>query len=136
MLTNKFLAKISKEKSGFTLIEVLLVVTIIGILSSIALATFQHYRDLAFDITIQSDLNNFSKAQGMYFNDHQEYIGAVGESLSSSEGNDYTLPGFRTSKGVKITILSSPDPFIAQGQHTQTDSIFNCNVETSSITKL
>ena len=60
-------------QKGFTLVELMIVVAIIGILAAIAIPQFSSYRMKAFNSAAQSDLRNFKTAMEAAFADDQQY---------------------------------------------------------------
>jgi type IV pilus assembly protein PilA len=60
-------------QNGFTLVELMIVVAIIGILAAIAIPQFAAYRQRAFNSAAQSDLKNFKTAMETDFADNQAY---------------------------------------------------------------
>jgi type IV pilus assembly protein PilA len=72
------LSKMRKSsQKGFTLVELMIVVAIIGILAAIAIPQFAAYRQRAFNSSAQSDLRNFKTAMETDFADNQEYQAAL-----------------------------------------------------------
>jgi len=51
-----------KTQKGFTLIELMIVIAIIGILAAIAIPQFSQYRQKAADTTAQADVKNLLTA--------------------------------------------------------------------------
>jgi prepilin-type N-terminal cleavage/methylation domain-containing protein len=82
------------NREGFTLIEMLIVVVIIGILAAIALPKFGTTRNRAFYSTVQSDLTNLRNVQETYYQ----------TSGSFSYASDLSDLDFEPSSGVSIEI--------------------------------
>lgn len=78
---------------GFTLLELLVTVAIVGILAAIALPAFLQYRERAWDAVAESDLRNSITAQEAFFVDNESYRSCI----SSFDCETY-LPGFRISR--------------------------------------
>jgi prepilin-type N-terminal cleavage/methylation domain-containing protein len=61
------LQKLRSNKEGFTLIELMIVIAIIGILAAIAIPNFIAYRNKAFCSKAESDANNIAADIADYF---------------------------------------------------------------------
>jgi len=61
------------NQKGFTLVELMIVVAIIGILAAIAIPQFAAYRQKAYNSSAQSDLKNAKTAAEAYYADYQHY---------------------------------------------------------------
>ena len=75
-----------KKRSGFTLIEMLIVVVVIGILAAIAIPKFQNTKGKANSASLRSDLRNLATAEESYYYDNGTYtasISAMNLSLTS-----------------------------------------------------
>jgi prepilin-type N-terminal cleavage/methylation domain-containing protein len=94
-------------QGGFTLIEMIVVVAIIGILTAIALPQFAGRQGIAYDKMVQSDCRLMASAQEAYFVDHLTY------------SSDCTsLPAFTQSDGVIVTdCTGTPDSFRVETDH-------------------
>lgn len=86
-------------KSGFTIVELLIVIAVIAILAAISIVTYTGIQNRSYDTSVQSDLRNFANLLEMYNADRGDYprsmsdvawmhnnIGKVSISTNSYEG--------------------------------------------------
>jgi type II secretion system protein G len=67
--------KNKKNNKGFTLIELMVVISIIGLLSSIVLASLKGARDKAKSVAFRESVMSFTKALELYRSDNGRYPG-------------------------------------------------------------
>lgn len=89
-----------KNQKGFTLIELMIVIAIIGILAAIAIPQFSAYRKRSYDSAAQADLRNAATAQEAYYVDNSIYT----ITAATLVGATY---GLYTSAGVVFGITSA-----------------------------
>lgn len=81
--------RLAREESGFTLVELLVVVAIIGILLAIAVPSFLGFEQRAYDAAARSELRNALPAVGSYRNDNESYAGMT---VAALRAYDQALP--------------------------------------------
>ena len=77
-----------RNKKGFTLIELMIVVAIIAILAAIAIPQFSSYRTRGYNTAARADVKNAYTAAQAYFSD---WPGATVD-LTKLQGAGYTHP--------------------------------------------
>ena len=81
-LRRKFAGLVTEE--GFTLIELMIVIAIIGILAAIALPKFASVKDTANRAKAESEMKNLQTALEMYYSKNQQY--PTKSNLTNMEG--------------------------------------------------
>jgi prepilin-type N-terminal cleavage/methylation domain-containing protein len=106
------------DKKGFTLIELIIVVVIIGLLVSIVVPKFANGKERAIVTSMRGDLHNLIGAQEGYFSNANTYYNGP-------------LPGtlpYNTSPGVVVTLSGvTPSGWGATASHfgtTKTCAVF------------
>lgn len=84
-----------ERRTGFTLVELLVVITVIGILAAIVIPRFTGSRERAFITTLKADLRNLSSQQEIHHGNQSSYT------------NDLSVLGFTASSGVAVTVVAA-----------------------------
>jgi type IV pilus assembly protein PilA len=98
-------------QSGFTLLELLVTLSIVGILSAIAIPEYRAYQQRAYDIRALGDLRTVALAEEAYFMGSERYLSCENESCAD-------LPGVsRLSKGVLLSVAADEELFTGTSYH-------------------
>lgn len=84
------------SRRGFTLIEILIVVVIIGILAAMAIPKFANSKDRAVIAQMKSDLRNLATAEEAFFYDSSKYT-----------TNFALMNNYEPSVGVTVTVAEA-----------------------------
>jgi type IV pilus assembly protein PilA len=98
------------RQEGFTLVELLVVVLIIGILAAIAIPTFLGQKDKANDGAAKSLLTTGVTAMETFYTDNQTYVGADGTTMKAIEPSiawTTTAGGLTSANAISISGLSA-----------------------------
>ena len=112
------LIKIGKRDEGFTLIELMIVIAIIGILAAIAIPQFSAYRKRSYNSAAQSDVRNIATTQEAYYVDESRY----GNDYSALTGSSY---GYFQSNNVTVGTTGSQSNYTVTGYHSSGDKTYS-----------
>lgn len=120
------------QNKGFTLIEILIVVMVVGALAAIAVPRYTGAKDKAYQAAMTADLRAAAILQEQYATENH------GQYFSGTATQDSPLNGFTPSKEVTVTftafnILGSQlGDWVAIAHHGQ--STENCEMRSGIIT--
>ena len=116
------LSKMHNREEGFTLIELMIVIAIIGILAAIAIPQFSAYRARSHNASANADLRNAITTQEAYYVDFQSYADAVADltddnyglvlssgvdlSVMTGDTTSYTMQAFNANAGDRAVTYS------------------------------
>jgi len=99
----------TRNEKGFTLIELMIVIAIIGILAAIAIPQFSSYRTKAYNAAAESDIRNAALAEESYYTEYQNYADTLDLLKSGNSGftNSANVTiGFSNVNNTSYTITS------------------------------
>lgn len=102
-----------KSSNGFTLLEMIIVIFIIGILSIAALMSYSGIQARARDISVQSDIDRMEALQTKFSLSNN----VVGKAYYSGDGPDIDL-GFTPTEGNVVSVVISSTDYCIRAYNT------------------
>ncbi len=101
-----------RKRNGFSIIEMLMVFTVVGLLATIVMIQVGSVRSRAYLTALRSDLRNFAISQESFYYDFDIY---------SADTASLSVRGFQTSEGSSIVINEATiSGWAATASHTGT----------------
>jgi len=115
------------SERGFSLMELLYIVLIIGALSALAISTYRSFKQTTFENTVRHDVRNAALACESYYAEYQRYP-TFGPFTGTKGNQNFTISPSYTltiSEGVTIhSILQSDQSLDIIGTHPGTSQGF------------
>ena len=109
ILKMKAMKKTQTNSYGFTLVELMIVIAIIGILASIAIPSYQNYVQRGFRSDAIADLEKVMSAEIQYFTEHRVYTDTLGSGgLGFSSASSNTLKTRDDRYTISLGLCSNP----------------------------
>ncbi len=104
-----------KSRRGFTIIELLVVVSILGLLASMALPRLSYLRQKALVASMVSDLRNLLTSQEAFISSHGDYAGGVVPTAEVPGTGGAGRVSMQLSAGVVLNVTYQSNPSNGEG---------------------
>lgn len=111
-MLNNFLYP-SRRREGFTIVELLVVIVVIGILAAVTIVAFNGVKNKAVAATLQSDLSSVAKQIGAYAVTNNGAFPADTSSFTATDGTEYQYTFNNTNSTYCISATSSKAPTLS-----------------------
>lgn len=101
---------ISTNKSGFTIVELLIVIVVIGILAAITIVAFNGIQNRANDTSVQSDLTAFKKKMELYLIDSTDGLYPNTSTALGTLGMKFNTSSYAVTPTTSINALYCMTP--------------------------
>ncbi len=121
--------RLLSTKPGFTIIELLVIITVIGVMSTMMVYAYNGVQAKVFDSSVEADIERMGTLQSNY----KYSNGAAGKEYYSGFGSDEELD-FTPKTGNVIDVVVSATDFCIRGYNTKgtKDSIENAYIKEST----
>jgi type IV pilus assembly protein PilA len=116
-----------KGQKGFTLIELMIVIAIIGILAAIAIPQFMQYRERGYRASVGADARNAHTAMNAWIADNPGGTPPAETIASGTTGTTYTAA--RATVGNSVAIAAGGGITV-----TSTNTTYSCSVTAAGVT--
>ena len=89
-----------KHQPGFTIVELLVVIVVIGILAAITVVSYNGIQNRGYDTSVQNDLKNIAKQLELY--NAEKYVFPVGDTQLAKLGIKVTKSAYGNGFGNNI----------------------------------
>lgn len=100
-----------KNEKGFTLIELMIVIAIIGILAAIAIPNFNAYRARSYNSSANTDIRNMITSQEGYYVDKGTYA----TDVADLERYGYVISDGVNEAAINITVDTDTNEYTITG---------------------